>query len=454
MNLEYKKYLESKQKTLSDTGFEAVNLPEMLFDFQKFCVNRALKKGRYALFEDCGLGKTFQQIAWANEVANYTGKPVLILAPLVVVNQTIQEANKIGIGITEYCDETIINNGIFITNYEQLEHVNPFCFSGIVLDESSILKSFDGVYRNLLIDYFRDIPFKLCCTATPSPNDPMELGNHAEFLGAMSYKEMLAMYFVHDGGETAKWRLKGHAIKDFWRFVGSWSIMLSKPSDIGFSDDGYNLPPLELIEKKIVTPKRDNGQLFNHVAISATNFNEELRITQIQRLDQVAEIVNNSDESFIIWVKQNTEGDELRKLIQGAIEVKGSDTPEYKKDKMLAFANNKFRVLITKVKIAGFGMNFQNCHNMIFASPDFSYEGIYQALRRELRFGQKHTVNAWLITTDTMENVIGSFRRKQQQDEEMRVNMQLALNEVFNKETKQIQQLKPIQLPSFLKQAS
>jgi DNA modification methylase len=264
----------------------------------------------------------------------------------------------------------------------------------------------------------------------------MELGNHSEFLNVMSYNEMLAMYFVHDGGDTAKWRLKGHAKERFYEWVSEWAVMLSKPDDIGFKMDGYHLPELKLFERKIKTDQRDNGQLFNDVAVSATNFNQELRITKVERLDQVAEIVNNSTENFIVWVKQNEEGEELRKLIPGSIEVKGSDTNEYKKAKLLGFANNEFRVLITKTKIAALGMNWQNCHNQVFASLDFSFEGLYQGIRRSYRFGQQHPVNIYLITTDTMSNVIQSIYTKQKQFEHMQASMAKAVMKNIKSETK------------------
>lgn len=396
-----------------------------LFDFQKFIVIRALKAGKYAIFADCGLGKTIMQLEWSRLVSLHTGKPVLILAPLAVSGQTIREGAKFHIDVVKYTGGT---DSIQITNYEQIENIDCSIFAGIVLDESSILKNFEGATKKLILDLFKDTPYKLACTATPSPNDPMELGNHSEFLDVMSRNEMLAMYFIHDGGETAKWRLKGHAVKVFYQFVGSWSIMLNKPEDIGFNMPGYDLPELRLIEKMIETPKRDNGQLFNDALISATNFNQELRLTRDLRLSQVADIVNCSDENFIIWIKQNEEGDILKKMIPGAIEVKGSDSNEWKASKLLGFGNNEFRVLISKVKIASFGMNYQNCHNQIFASLDFSFEGLYQAIRRSYRFGQQHPVNIYLITTDTMANVKSAIDHKQKQFEIMQKEMSEAVN--------------------------
>ena len=429
MDKKYLEFLETKQKTHVFSGFdiEESELNKDMFPFQKFITKRALKAGKYAIFADCGLGKTLMQLEWANQVNKNTGKPVLILAPLAVGGQTIKEGKKFKIDVCKYDGS---NSPIQISNYEQLENIDTTIFSGIVLDESSILKNFEGATKKLILDLFKDTPYKLACTATPSPNDPMELGNHSEFLDVMSRNEMLAMYFVHDGGETAKWRIKGHAIKLFYQFIGTWAIMLNKPEDIGFKMDGYDLPSLNLIEKQIVTPKRDNGSLFNDAIISATNFNSELRLTKKERLDEVLRIVNSRpDENFIIWIKQNEEGEMLKKLLPDAIEVKGSDSNEWKEKHLLGFAENKFRILISKTKIASFGMNYQNCRNQIFASLDFSFEGLYQAMRRSYRFGQKNEVNIYLITTDTMANVKQSIDNKQKQFEVMQHEMSIAINQ-------------------------
>ena len=426
---EYEKFLESKQKSITISGFDISEseLNNSMFDFQKFIVKRALKAGKYAIFADCGLGKTLMQLEWANHVNKHTNKPVLILAPLAVAGQTIKEGAKFKIDICRYDGS---NSPIQISNYEQLDNIDCSIFSGIVLDESSILKNFEGATKKLILDMFAHTPYKLACTATPSPNDPMELGNHSEFLDVMSRNEMLAMYFVHDGGETAKWRLKGHATKLFYQFIGTWAIMLNKPDDIGFEMPGYNLPSLNLIEKQITTPKRDNGSLFNDAIISATNFNAELRLTKSERLNEVVRIVNSRpDENFIIWIKQNEEGEMLKKLLPEAIEVKGADSNEWKEKHLLGFANNDFRILISKTKIASFGMNYQNCRNQIFASLDFSFEGLYQAIRRSYRFGQKNEVNIYLITTDTMANVKQSIDNKQKQFELMQDEMTHAINE-------------------------
>ena len=430
--MDYQQFLESKQKSHVMSGFD-INESELnksMFDFQKFIVKRALKAGKYAIFADCGLGKTLMQLEWAHRVNLETNKPVLILAPLAVSGQTIKEGAKFHIDVCKYDGS---HSPIQITNYEQLENIDCSIFSGIVLDESSILKNFEGATKKLILDLFSQTPYKLACTATPSPNDPMELGNHSEFLDVMSRNEMLAMYFVHDGGETAKWRLKGHATKLFYQFIGSWAIMLNKPSDIGFEMMGYDLPSLNLIERQIATPKRDNGSLFNDAIISATNFNSELRLTKNERLEEVVRIVNSRpDENFIIWIKQNEEGEILKKLLPDAIEVKGADSNEWKEKHLLGFAENKFRILISKTKIASFGMNYQNCRNQIFASLDFSFEGLYQAIRRSYRFGQTNEVNIYLITTDTMANVKQSIDNKQKQFEIMQDEMSKAINANLN----------------------
>ena len=417
--MDYQEFLQQKQKAHIQSGFdvELNELNKSMFDFQKFIVKRALKAGKYAIFADCGLGKTLMQLEWANRVNRETNKPVLILAPLAVAGQTIKEGAKFHIDVCRYDGS---NAPIQISNYEQLDNIDCSIFSGIVLDESSILKNFEGATKKLILDLFANTPYKLACT-------------HSEFLDVMGRNEMLAMYFIHDGGETAKWRLKGHAIKLFYQFIGTWAIMLNNPADIGFEMLGYDLPTLNLIEKQIITPKRDNGSLFNDAIISATNFNAELRLTKKERLEEVVRIVNSRpDENFIIWIKQNEEGEMLKKLLPDAIEVKGADSNEWKEKHLLGFAENKFRILISKTKIASFGMNYQNCRNQIFASLDFSFEGLYQAIRRSYRFGQTNEVNIYLITTDTMANVKQSIDTKQKQFEIMQDEMSKAVNANLN----------------------
>lgn len=436
-NKEYQEFLDQKriQKTESGFAVEETNLNPMLFDFQRYCVKRALAAGKFALFEDCGLGKTIQQLEWADKVYRHIDRPVLILAPLSVIGQTIEEGKKFGYEVTEL-GLTVFDQdlapGIYITNYDNMENIDAYLFGGVVLDESSILKNFAGATRNQLIEDFRDTPYKLACTATPSPNDTTELCNHAEFLNVMSRNEMLAMYFVHDGGSTSDWRLKGHATQAFWDFVSTWAVMLNKPSDIGFDNEGYDLPALNIIEEVVETPKRDNGMLFNNMAVSATDYHKELRATYDLRLNRAAEIANGSEENFIIWIGHDDEGKYLRNLIPDAVEVKGSDTKGYKKEKLLGFGRGEFRVLITKLKIAQFGLNYQNCHNQIFASLDFSFEATYQGIRRSYRFGQSEQVNIHLITADTMANVKDSFDAKQKAFKEMQAAMTAAMNRNLN----------------------
>ena len=423
MKTDYEIFLEKKQKSITLSGFDIDEneLNDKLFPFQKFCVKRALKAGKYALFQDCGLGKSFQQLEWANQVCNFTNRWVLILAPLGVKAQTIAEGKKFGIYIQDYFDAVDngdihnLTQGILITNYEQLENINCSMFIGVVLDESGILKNYSGAYKELIIQNFENTPYKLACTATPSPNDELEIGNHAEFLNVMSSQDMRAIFFTTDKDiiKGNKYRLKQYAESDFYAWVASWAIMISKPSDLGFDDKGYNLPKLNLLEKHIKTENRNGLLLFNEVSVSATNFNTELRLTKVERMAEVVQIVNNSKENFIIWIKQNEESEYLKGLIPDAIEVKGSDKVEYKEKMLLGFAKNEYRVLISKTKICGYGLNFQNCNNQIFASLDFSFEGLYQAIRRSYRFGQKKEVNIWLVTTDTMQNVINSIEEKQ-----------------------------------------
>lgn len=421
--MNYNDFIESKKRKLRDVGFHSTELNQHLFTFQRDIVHKALKRGKYAIFADCGLGKTFMQLEWATRVAEHENMPVLLLCPLAVGAQTIREAERFGIDAQKFP-----NGKVQVLNYDQIEHVDPRKFAGVVLDESSILKNMQGKMRNAIIDKFKDTGYKLACTATPSPNDPVELGNHSEFLDVMKMTEMSAMYFVHDGGNTNKWRLKKHSVEHFYQWVGTWASVLRKPSDIGHIDEGYDLPDLNFYETTIETDQRNNGMLFNEVAVSATNFNQELRLTKLDRIEQAVNIVNQSDEPFIIWIRQNEEGELLRKLLPDAVEVKGSDKTEAKEQAFMDFVNGKFRILITKPKIAQFGLNFQHCQNQVFAALDFSFEGLYQAIRRSYRFGQKNEVNIYIITTDTMQNVIETIKRKQDQFEEMNKAMTSVIN--------------------------
>lgn len=433
---EYATFLASKTTLATTTGLETAGLvyTPALKDFQRFVVERALQKGCYALFEDCGMGKTIQQLEWARHVVAATNKPVLVLTPLAVAAQTVAEGAKFGIAVSRLLPEATVERdlvpGIYVTNYEQVENLDPTVFSGVVLDESSILKNFTGQMKRLLLNYFNETPYRLCCTATPSPNDHMELGNHAEFLGVMSRATMLATYFVHDGGDTAKWRLKGHAASDFWKWVATWSACLANPADLGFDGSSYVLPPLHLHEHVVSTSSaRASSQLFGEVAVSATGFNAELRETLPERMAAAAALVMaQPSEPFIVWINQDIEADALRRLLPEAVEVRGSESPAAKERKLLAFANGEYRVLITKKKIAQFGLNFQHCANQVFAALDFSFEGLYQAIRRSYRFGQTRPVHVHLLTVATMGNVLATIKRKQRGYDTMRAELAAAIS--------------------------
>lgn len=416
----YEQFLEGKIRHKMPSGFDIPSgaLNHNLFDFQKYIVRQALGHGKYAIFADCGLGKTLMQLEWANQVNKGTNMPVLILCPLAVAAQTIEEGKKFGIDVNHYGE-----GNIQIVNYDQIDNLTAVQFSGVVLDESSILKNFTGATKTKILDMFANTPFKLCCTATPSPNDDMEICNHAEFLSMGRSTEILAMYFTHDGGDTGTWRLKGHARKRFWNFVKTWSCFVSSPADIGFDGSKFKLPKLNLIDIDVQSPIR-GGRLFNDVHVSATNFNQELRETKETRMAAVLDILDkNPKDQFIVWIKQNEEGDYLSELLTDFREVRGSDPTDKKERDLMDFAHKKYRILVTKTKIAQFGLNFQNCHNQIFASLDFSFEGTYQAIRRSYRFGQKKPVNIYMITTDSMSNVIGAIRQKESQFEVMKYHL-------------------------------
>lgn len=402
--MNYKEFLETKRKTAIKSGFEIDQsyLNHKLKDFQKFIVQKALLHGRYALFADTGLGKTFMQLEWAKQVNRYTNKPVLILAPLAVVQQTIKEGDKWDIRIELYGNHYA---PIHISNYDQLDNIDTSIYSGIVLDESSILKNESGKTRQQIIDCFKSTSYKLACSATPSPNDHMELGNHAEFLGVCTYLEMLAQYFVHDGCETSKWRLRKHAESDFWNFVLSWAIAIDNPKTFGFDGTGYNLQDVNYIEH-FIDVKSDKVDLFGEAIVSATDLHRELKASQDDRFKKVLEIINEKpNDQFLIWGLSNTETELLQKLIKGSVNVKGSDSPEIKAKNLIAFGNGEIQYLITKTSIAGMGLNYQNANNMIFLAYDFSFEKFYQGVRRMHRFGQTKQVNVHILTPKNQINV-------------------------------------------------
>ena len=411
--MNYLEFLKQKEKIHSHNGFEPYEMNKNLFPFQKFIIERNLKKAKHAVFADCGLGKTIMELETATQIVRHTNKKVLILAPLVVVKQTLREANKFGFDLDK----------IKVTNFENLHNINPNEYSGLIVDESSIIKNFEGKIKKQLFEFFKNTDFKFAFTATPSPNDPMELGNHSEFLNYQSRLEMLATFFINDQDHTSKWRLKGHAIDKFYKQVSEWAVMLTNPRDIGFEMQGYDLSEIIYKEYQIQTDKTENGQLFNDLAISATDFNSELRRTKEERINKTVEIANSDNNPHIVWVKHNEESEITAKNINGAVQVTGSDKPEEKAEKLLAFADGDFRVLVTKPKIAQYGLNFQHCLNQTFMSLDFSFESFYQSIRRSHRFGVKGDVTANIITTDTMQNVINTIKYKEEQFKQMQLLM-------------------------------
>jgi len=410
----YSEFLKKKLITTLPTGFDCdeLVLPDALYDYQKDLVRWACKRGKSALFTMTGTGKTAMQVSWAQQVHKFTGGNVLILAPLAVAKQTVHEAEKFGIHV-HYCRHDVdICKGINITNYEMLHHFDDCEFQGIVLDESSILKSFTGRTRSQIIERSRLIPYKLACTATPAPNDYMELGNHAEFLGVMSYTEMLATFFVHDGGETAKWRLKGHAQVKFFEWMASWGVFLSKPSDLGYSDEGFELPPLNTFQH-IVESEAAEGALFAFEAHGLQERQAARRESIGRRAEKCAEIVNNSAKPFLIWCDLNAEADELKRLLPTAKEIRGSDKDEYKERTMLEFAAGKIDILISKPSICGMGLNFQACCNTAYVGLSDSFESIFQSTRRFWRHGQTKPVNRHLIISEAEGSVLSNVNRKE-----------------------------------------
>lgn len=435
--MNYSDFISSKITKIEPSGFEVSvkHINDKLFEFQKAIVRWALKRGKAAIFADTGLGKTFMLLEWAWQVFQYTGNRVLIVVPLCVAEQTVSEADKLGYHIryrrtfgkdSKGRPTDHGNTGLIVTNYEMLHEfedaINAGYFDGIVLDESSIIKHKDSKTRNFVINLARNIPFKLSVTATPSPNDYMELGNQAEFLGVMTMVEMLATFFIHDSGETSKWRLKGHGQARFWQWLATWAAVIKKPSDLGFSDEGYELPGLEILE--VVVPAKQT--LLDNSTLSGRN--EARRLSINERVKAAASIANEDNQSqYIIWCNLNEESQKLGEAIDGAVEVKGSDRIEQKEHRMRLFSKGEARCIVTKPSIAGFGMNWQHCHKMIFVGLNDSYEQLYQAIRRCYRFGQTHVVKVILITSELegpiRENLLEKERKANEMSREMVAHM-------------------------------
>jgi hypothetical protein len=427
MNVSYSNFLEKKSQYGHDCGFAPLWIPEFLFDFQKALIEWSVTKGRAAVFADCGLGKTPMELVWAENIVRKTGKRVLILTPLAVSYQTTREAEKFGIEVER--SHGRFTKNIIITNYEQLEHFSPNDFIGVACDESSILKNFDGVRKSQITEFMKKLPYRSLWTATAAPNDYIELGTSAEALGVMGYMDMLNRFFKNDQNTSdikahknrynmaAKWRFKKHAEEPFWRWVCSWARAVRRPSDMGFDDTNFVLP--ELIEREtIVDCSRPlPGRLFVEPAVGLKEQREERRATLKERCEMVAEKVN-SNSVALVWCNLNDEGDLLEQLIPDAVQVAGKHTDEEKEERLLAFAENKIRVLITKAKISGFGLNFQNCHHTTFF-PSHSYEQYYQGIRRMWRFGQINKVVVDIITTKGEIDVLKNLQRKAAQADQM-----------------------------------
>jgi DNA modification methylase/superfamily II DNA or RNA helicase len=411
--MKYSNFLESKTIKAINAGVEARNLNSNLFPFQLDLVRWALRKGRAAIFADTGLGKTLMQLAWAENAA----QNVLILAPLAVARQTVSEGGRFGIEVNYARSQAEVKPGITITNYEMLKHFDATYFGAVALDESSILKSFEGKTRTALIETFKDTPMRLACSATPAPNDIAELANHAEFLGLMSRAEMLATFFVHD---DKGWRLKGHAKESFYQWLASWGMTLKKPSDLGYSDEGYELPALTIKAKFIQTDYKQPGRLFPAELKGITERAAVRRETVLSRAQAAAAYVNaEPNKQWLIWCGLNDEGRIIGSLIEGSEVIEGSHSPEEKADALTRFAEGNLRVLITKPSIAGFGMNFQKCSRMAFVGLSDSYEQYYQAIRRCYRFGQKRHVEVYIVLTDLESAIYDNVIRKESEASRM-----------------------------------
>jgi superfamily II DNA or RNA helicase len=413
--VKYDEFIGDKLKSLAPVGIQGwSDLPSPMFPHQEALASWAIKRGRAAIFADTGLGKTRIQLAWADAVAKTTGGAVLILAPLAVAQQTAHEGHDLEIFVDHLREQlpgTV--SGITITNYERLHRFNPDDYVGIVLDESSCIKHHDAKTLQVLLSAFRDTPYKLCATATPAPNDWTELGTHAEFLGVCSRAEMLAEFFTHDGGETQVWRLKGHARHLFWKWVCQWGALVRNPSDLGFDDSAYLLPPVNVHEHSVDTEMAADGMLF---AIEARTLSERRGARKASvdaRVAACADIVNADDQPWIVWCDLNAEADALRRAIPGAVEIRGTDDPEAKERRLLDFANGDIRVLVTKPSIAGFGLNWQHCARMAFVGVTDSFEAYYQAVRRCWRFGQTRPVHVHVFASKYEGAVVSNLRRKE-----------------------------------------
>ena len=432
---DYESFIAGKRRAEVATGHKPGDLNEHLFDFQHAIVEWAIRRGRAAIFADTGLGKTLMQLSWAGEVAENTGGAVLVLAPLAVSEQTIEQGRTFGIEVHRVPQGgTPTGPGVWITNYERMDAIDFTELHGLVLDESSILKAHDGKTRKRIIDAAQGVPYRLSCTATPSPNDFEELGNQCEFLGVMSRTEMLATYFVNDTGDTGTWRLKGWGASKFWEWMGTWAVVLRNPQDLGFNGAHYELPPLTYHEHVVETDQLGD-ELFARPAMGLAERRKAQRDSVEARCKALADVVNaEPNEPWLIWCHLNDEAALIAQLIPGAVNVQGSDSPESKSKNLLGFAHGEIRVLVSKPKIAGFGMNWQHCARMAFVGLDDSFEKFYQAVRRCYRFGQQREVHVHLFTAENEGQILANLKRKEVQHHDMSANMIEHMKEIMNHE--------------------
>lgn len=439
MEMTYEEFLKTKEMRYLPSGFETEDTNPLLFDWQNEVAKWAIRKGKAALFADCGLGKTACQLQWAQKISEHENKPVLVCAPLAVSVQTKMEGEKFGIPVTICRKQEDVKPGVNVTNYEMLDYFDASAFCGVVLDESSILKSYTGVTKRKIVSMFSETKYRLSCSATPAPNDLMELLNQAEFLGVMKSSEALACWFIADQRNSGHYRLKGHAANDFWRWVSSWAVCIETPKDIGYSDDGYILPPLRETVG-IVGSDIDGVEALEAIAqelnMSATGFHKEKAKTIHARAQRCAEIVASTDEQYLVWCYRNDEADELKRLIPEAVEVRGSDKVEKKEWAAVEFAQGKIRVLISKPSMFGYGLNFQRCHKMVFCGLDYSFESYYQAVRRVYRFGQKMPVDVVKVIGENEKNILDTVERKADMKKTMSISMASAMRDFQSNEVR------------------
>lgn len=456
--MDYQHFLQSKRHTTGQYGFDPLWMPDCAFDFQRHVITKAVRKGRIGLFEDTGLGKTLQQLAIAQNVVMHTNRNVLILTPLAVAFQFIDEAAKIGVDDIAHTKDGKIKAKITVCNYERLHLLNADDFVCVMLDESSILKNFAGKTRDEIVAFIKRVPYRFLSTATPSPNDFIELGNSSEALGYMGYMDMLGKFFKSNQNSVdsnnrnigEKFYLKPHAERDFFAWVNQWSVMVKKPSDLGFSDDGYNLPPLHVNKHMVHNEKSwvidDQAALFAMPAKRLTEVREEQKLTVSERCDKAVELA--SGKTSVYWCNLNEESARLAELDKDAVEIIGGMSIDQKEEILVGFARGKIKRLITKAKMTSMGLNWQHCNHTVFF-PTYSYEQYYQAIRRFWRFGQKSEVTCDMVISEGQERVMEALEQKTQKAIELYTNLVQSANQDFTHSTKEFNQT--VQLPEFLK---